>query len=69
MTPDQHLAELAEAFPGWHIWRGRDHRGRLDGWFATQRGAGARAAIVTASGPAELRHRLLESLTAETASH
>jgi hypothetical protein len=69
MTPDQHLAELAEAFPGWHIWRGRDRRGRPEGWYATQRGAGARAAIVPANGPAELRHRLLETLTSEAVSH
>lgn len=31
------LAGLAAAFPGWHIWRGRDGRGADKGWYATRR--------------------------------
>lgn len=30
------LAGLAVAFPGWHIWRGRDGRGADKGWYATR---------------------------------
>ncbi len=30
-------ADLAAAFPGWHIWRGRDGRGDDKGWYATRR--------------------------------
>jgi hypothetical protein len=31
------LATLATEFPGWHVWRSRDSRGRDDGWCATRR--------------------------------
>lgn len=37
MSPLQEpLADLAADFPGWHIWRGRDGRGSLKGWYATR---------------------------------
>jgi hypothetical protein len=35
--PAATLAGLAAAFPGWHIWRGRDGRGAEKGWYATRR--------------------------------
>ena len=35
--PAATLADLAAAFPGWHIWRGRDGRGTDKGWYATRR--------------------------------
>jgi hypothetical protein len=66
MTPDQELAELCDDYPGWHIWRGRDGHGRLDGWHATS-SIGFRSAILAADGPAELRQRLQQALTRATA--
>ena len=30
------LADLAADFADWHIWRGRDGRGALKGWYATR---------------------------------
>ncbi len=35
--PTEALADLAAAYPGWHIWRGRDSRGADKGWYATRR--------------------------------
>ena len=60
MTPDQEIAELAEEWPGWHIWRGRDRYGRPAGWHATPM-PGTRAGMVTAGGPQELRRRLRDT--------
>lgn len=57
MTADQEFAELCEEWPGWHIWRGRDHHGQPDGWHATGRN-GVISVILAASGPEELRQRL-----------
>lgn len=59
------LADLAAAFPGWHIWRGRDGRGADKGWYATCRrrltpdelGAGLRATL-DAEDAASLRDLL-----------
>jgi hypothetical protein len=31
------LAALAADFPGWHVWRSRDGRGRESDWNATRR--------------------------------
>jgi hypothetical protein len=31
------MAGLAAAYPAWHIWRGRDSRGRDADWYATRR--------------------------------
>jgi hypothetical protein len=28
---------LTAAYPGWHIWRGRDGNGAAKGWYATRR--------------------------------
>jgi len=30
--PPEALADLAAAYPGWHIWRGRDSRDADKGW-------------------------------------
>ena len=60
MTQNQEIAELCDDFPGWHIWRGRDHHGQPDGWHATGQ-AGNRSVILAASGSAELRQRLTEA--------
>jgi hypothetical protein len=36
VPPTTALAELAASFPGWHIWRSRDSRGRHSDWNATR---------------------------------
>jgi len=59
------LAALAEEFPAWHIWRGRDGRGAELGWFATRRrrlaaaeGAAGLVATLSAGDAAALRDAL-----------
>lgn len=67
------LAELAAGFPGWHIWRSRDNRGRDHDWNATRRkmprpvppGIVRR---VTSADPAGLRGLLEQQRAAEAAT-
>jgi hypothetical protein len=73
ITDETELAGLAAEFPGWHVWRSRDGRGRDAGWNATRRrrpGPGALAAgvlgKVAADGPAELRAQLEQQHAIET---
>lgn len=61
MTDDQEFAALCGEWPGWHFWRSRDGVGQPSGWNATLR-CGAQSVILTAAGPAELRHQLLARL-------
>ena len=71
MAPEA-LADLAAAYPGWHIWRGRDIRGADKGWYATrQRRLAAPelhaglAAKLSAGDPAALRSLLAQQLVIE----
>jgi hypothetical protein len=71
-TPAEALADLAAAYPGWHIWRGRDGRGADKGWYATRRRRLAAselraglAAQVSADNPASLRGLLAQQLAIE----
>lgn len=71
-TPAEALADLAAAFPGWHIWRGRDGRGADKGWYATRhRRLGATelhtglAARLSADDPASLRGLLGQQVVLE----
>jgi len=71
--PPEALADLAAAYPGWHIWRGRDSRGADKGWYATRRRrltapelhAGSLAAKLSADDPAALRSLLAQQLVIE----
>jgi len=72
-TDERALAVLTTDFPGWHVWRSRDGRGRDDGWNATRRGTPGRGAIgtgvlarVTAGSAAGLRGLLEQQQAVET---
>jgi hypothetical protein len=36
-APGDPLTDLTADYPAWHIWRGRDGRGRDADWYATRR--------------------------------
>jgi hypothetical protein len=60
------VASLTAAYPGWHIWRGRDGNGAGKGWYATRRRhltAGAAPGLAETLGaddPASLRALLAQ---------
>ena len=67
-------AALAAEFPGWHVWRSRDSRGRDDGWNATRRrkprpvpGNGT-LGRVSAGSERELRALLVQQHAVSTAA-
>jgi hypothetical protein len=71
LTGARTLADLAADFPGWHIWRSRDRRGRDDGWNATRRKAHGpvppgTVARLTAADAEGLRGQLEQQRVAET---
>jgi hypothetical protein len=47
ITDSQDLADLAAAFPGWHVWRSRDGTGNDTGWYGTRRRKLTPAGIAT----------------------
>jgi hypothetical protein len=63
------LAALAADFPGWHMWRSRDRRGRDSDWNATRRRAPRPVAPGTArrltAADADSLRGLLEQQRAE----
>jgi hypothetical protein len=72
-TDETALAVLAADFPGWHVWRSRDSRGRDDGWNATRRRKPGRGAVsagvlgrVTACSSTALRSLLEQQRAVET---
>ena len=75
MTGTLTLDVIAANFPGWHIWRGRNHCGDDTDWHATRRqrltsaqiDAGVLATL-TAGSPASLR-ALLDQQEAVTVGH
>ncbi len=71
-TDDGMLAALAADFPGWHLWRARDGRGRDGDWNATRHkmprpALAGTARRVTASDAAGLRGLLEQQRAAEAA--
>jgi hypothetical protein len=66
------MAALTAAHPAWHIWRGRDSRGRDAGWYATRRrrltaaqaAAGLRSTL-SAAAPDSLRGLLAQQQVIE----
>ncbi len=71
MAPEA-LADLAAAYPGWHIWRGRDSGDADKGWYATRRRRLATpelhaglAAKLSAGDPAALRSLLAQQFVIE----
>jgi len=60
------LTDLTAAYPAWHIWRGRDGRGRDADWHATRRRrpipaeAAAGMRLTLSAATAESLHGLLE---------
>jgi hypothetical protein len=62
---------LAAAYPGWHIWRGRDGSGADKGWYATRRqhltarAAPGLAETLGADDPASLRALLAQQQAIE----
>ena len=74
ITDEAVLAGLAAEFPGWHLWRSRDSRGRDDAWNATRRRKPGRGAAiagvlgrVTADNSAGLRSLLEQQRAVEAA--
>jgi hypothetical protein len=65
ITDMRALAALAADFPGWHVWRSRDGRGRDDGWNATRRRKPGCVSRVAADGPGALRGLLEQQCAAE----
>jgi len=66
------MAALTAAYPSWHIWRGRDTRGRDADWYATRRrrltaaqaAAGLRLTL-SAAAPDSLRGLLVQQQVIE----
>ncbi|HTU06831.1 MAG TPA: hypothetical protein VMG13_14865 [Trebonia sp.] len=74
-TDDKALAGLAADFPGWHMWRSRDTRGRDASWNATRRRRPGRGALgagvlgrLTADSAAGLRGQLEQQRAVEPGS-
>jgi hypothetical protein len=66
------IAGLTAAYPGWHVWRGRDGNGASKGWYATRLrrhlAAGAPhglAETLGADDPASLRALLAQQRAIE----
>lgn len=66
------IAGLTAAYPGWHIWRGRDGNGASKGWYATRLRAHLRpgaasglAETLGADDPASLRALLAQQRAIE----